>query len=47
MNLRMPVIFHILRWMAIHVILEGFEAVVRCMKESGVGYGSINHPVRS
>ena len=25
--------------------LEAFEAVVRCMKESGVGYGSINHPV--
>lgn len=25
--------------------LEAFEAIVRCMKESGVGYGSINHPV--
>ncbi len=25
--------------------LEAFERVVRCMKESGVGYGSINHPV--
>ena len=25
--------------------LDAFEAVVRCMKESGVGYGSINHPV--
>lgn len=25
--------------------LEAFEAVIRCMKESGVGYGSINHPV--
>jgi len=25
--------------------LEAFEKVVRCMKESGVGYGSINHPV--
>ena len=25
--------------------LEAFEAVVRCMKENGVGYGSINHPV--
>lgn len=25
--------------------LEAFEAVVRCMKESGIGYGSINHPV--
>lgn len=25
--------------------LDAFEKVVRCMKESGVGYGSINHPV--
>ena len=25
--------------------LDAFEAVVRCMKESGVGYGAINHPV--
>ena len=25
--------------------LDAFEAVVRCMKESGMGYGSINHPV--
>ncbi len=25
--------------------LTAFEKVVRCMKESGVGYGSINHPV--
>lgn len=25
--------------------LDAFEAVVRCMKEEGVGYGSINHPV--
>ncbi len=25
--------------------LEAFEAVIRCMKESGIGYGSINHPV--
>lgn len=25
--------------------IEAFEQVVRCMKESGVGYGSINHPV--
>lgn len=25
--------------------LEAFEAVVRCMKEAGVGYGSVNHPV--
>ena len=25
--------------------LEAFEKVIRCMKESGIGYGSINHPV--
>ncbi|HBE78264.1 MAG TPA: anaerobic ribonucleoside triphosphate reductase [Firmicutes bacterium] len=25
--------------------MEAFEAVIRCMKEAGVGYGSINHPV--
>lgn len=25
--------------------LEAFEAVIRCMKESGIGYGSVNHPV--
>ena len=25
--------------------LEAFEQVIRCMKESGIGYGSINHPV--
>ena len=25
--------------------LDAFEAVIRCMKESGVGYGSVNHPV--
>lgn len=25
--------------------LDAFEAVIRCMKESGIGYGSINHPV--
>ncbi len=25
--------------------LEAFEAVVRAMKEAGIGYGSINHPV--
>ena len=25
--------------------LEAFEKVVRCMKEAGIGYGSINHPV--
>ena len=24
---------------------EAFEAVIRCMKESGIGYGSVNHPV--
>lgn len=24
---------------------EAFEAVVRCMKECGIGYGSVNHPV--
>ena len=25
--------------------LEAFEQIIRCMKESGIGYGSINHPV--
>jgi len=25
--------------------LEAFEQVIRCMKESGIGYGSVNHPV--
>ena len=25
--------------------LDAFEKIIRCMKESGVGYGSINHPV--
>ena len=25
--------------------LEAFEKIVRCMKESGIGYGSVNHPV--
>ena len=25
--------------------LEAFEKVIRCMKESGIGYGSANHPV--
>ncbi len=25
--------------------LNAFEKIVRCMKESGIGYGSINHPV--
>ena len=25
--------------------LDAFEQVIRCMKECGIGYGSINHPV--
>lgn len=25
--------------------LVAFEQIIRCMKESGIGYGSINHPV--
>ncbi len=25
--------------------LDAFEKIVRCMKEAGIGYGSINHPV--
>lgn len=25
--------------------LEAFESIVRCMKEAGIGYGSVNHPV--
>ena len=25
--------------------LDAFEQVIRCMKENGIGYGSINHPV--
>ena len=25
--------------------IKAFEKVVRCMKEAGIGYGSINHPV--
>jgi len=25
--------------------LEAFESVIKCMKENGVGYGSVNHPV--
>ncbi|QNL43328.1 anaerobic ribonucleoside triphosphate reductase [Oscillibacter hominis] len=25
--------------------LEAFEKVIRCMKDQGIGYGSINHPV--
>ncbi|MBQ8185191.1 MAG: anaerobic ribonucleoside triphosphate reductase [Lachnospiraceae bacterium] len=24
---------------------EAFESVIRCMKEAGIGYGSVNHPV--
>lgn len=24
---------------------EAFEAIIRCMKEAGIGYGSVNHPV--
>lgn len=24
---------------------QAFEAVIRCMKEEGIGYGSVNHPV--
>ena len=24
---------------------QAFEAVIRCMKEAGIGYGSVNHPV--
>jgi len=24
---------------------EAFESIIRCMKESGIGYGSVNHPV--
>lgn len=24
---------------------EAFEAIIRCMKENGIGYGSVNHPV--
>ena len=27
------------------VIEDAFEKVIRCMKESGIGYGSVNHPV--
>lgn len=27
--------------------LDAFEQVIRCMKESGIGYGAINHPVDS
>ena len=25
--------------------IEAFESVIRLMKESGIGYGAINHPV--
>ena len=25
--------------------LDAFESVVRCMKENGIGYGAVNHPV--
>ena len=25
--------------------LDAFEAIIRCMKECGIGYGSVNHPV--
>ena len=25
--------------------VEAFESIIRCMKEKGIGYGSINHPV--
>ena len=25
--------------------LDAFEQIIRCMKQSGIGYGSINHPV--
>lgn len=25
--------------------LNAFERIIRCMKESGIGYGSVNHPV--
>ncbi len=25
--------------------IDAFEQVVRCMKEAGIGYGSVNHPV--
>lgn len=25
--------------------LEAFETVIRAMKEAGIGYGSVNHPV--
>ena len=24
---------------------QAFEEIIRCMKENGIGYGSVNHPV--
>ena len=27
--------------------LEAFESIIRCMKESGIGYGGVNYPVDS
>jgi ribonucleoside-triphosphate reductase len=25
--------------------LKAFEAIIRCMHDNGIGYGSVNHPV--
>ena len=25
--------------------VKAFEAIIRCMHDNGVGYGSVNHPV--
>lgn len=25
--------------------IDAFESIIRCMKEAGIGYGSVNHPV--
>ena len=25
--------------------LDAFESIIRCMKEEGIGYGAVNHPV--
>ena len=25
--------------------VDAFESIIRCMKEAGIGYGSVNHPV--
>ncbi len=25
--------------------IEAFESIIRCMKDAGIGYGSVNHPV--